>query len=183
MLSKLLNAFVRCDVESCGIIDGNSIKNVLCGQDSSWDAAMLDSVFSLSGAARGNNMLDYRMLLKWLCMLEPPSALDAPELFQDLSLNGDGCLIPLTEDRSITVTQLQVLYSHVDRRCLAEQWRDCTTVSKYFGQLLEPATLNLYQAVAWVVLPATASRCCSLVELMASHPQKPHWFCSHWWGA
>ena len=34
----------------------------------------------------------------------------------------------------------------------------------------------------YVIKPATAERQCSYVELVASGPQVPAWFVSHWWG-
>ena len=46
-------------------------------------------------------------------------------------------------------------------------------------------TINLYDAVYYVVKPATEAQQCSYVELVAPAgmtAQTPRWFVSHWWG-
>ena len=42
--------------------------------------------------------------------------------------------------------------------------------------------VTLYDCNTYVILPATAEKECSMVELMASEEQPPHYFVSHWWG-
>ena len=48
------------------------------------------------------------------------------------------------------------------------------------GQALTSSCVNLYHLVDLLVKPATASRDCSFVELMAEGPQPCKWFVSHW---
>ena len=68
------------------------------------------------------------------------------------------------------------MYAHIERRCVAERWTDVN------GELLTPERVTLYDANRYVILPATEKLGCSFVELVASGPQKPTWFVSHWWG-
>ena len=70
-------------------------------------------------------------------------------------------------------------------------------------ELTDPAKVNLYDLDTWVIRscaplllaaaarrshlhacatrPATKGRQCSLVEVMATGPQPPDYFVSHWW--
>mmetsp|Transcript_136563 Transcript_136563/g.436896 ORF Transcript_136563/g.436896 Transcript_136563/m.436896 type:complete len:749 (+) Transcript_136563:131-2377(+) len=98
------------------------------------------------------------------------------EGFADLVV-GSGCTIALTEERAITLQQLEALYSHIEQWCEPGGW-----ISGRDWTLLKPTSVNLYDAVEYVVKPATAARSCSFVELFAVGPQKPTWFVSHWWG-
>ena len=41
--------------------------------------------------------------------------------------------------------------------------------------------VNLYDCAKYVISPATAAQCCSMVELMASEEQPPDYFVSHFW--
>ena len=47
---------------------------------------------------------------------------------------------------------------------------------------LTPETVNLYHLNEHFIKPMCAERRCSYVELVASGPQPPAWFVSHWWG-
>ena len=96
------------------------------------------------------------------------------ETFADLRPNG--CTIAKTELRAITLMQLHDVYAHIERRCEAEGW------CNHKGKLLRPEEVTLYDATRYVIKPATAHRRCSYVELVASGPQRPAWFVSHWWG-
>ena len=103
------------------------------------------------------------------------------ELFQefideDCRASRTGCSIPRVEERGITLHQLHAVWRHIERRCERERW------VSFAGELLTPGTVTLYDACRYVIKPATAERQCSLVELMASGPQPPRWFVSHWWG-
>lgn len=94
--------------------------------------------------------------------------------FDDLSKGG--CVISKTEARAITLLQLRQVFKHIERRCVTEQWVD------RLGNLLTPDKVTLYDTATHVIKPATLTRQCSLVELMATGPQRPAWFVSHWWG-
>jgi len=98
--------------------------------------------------------------------------------FSDLCVGG-GCTIEKTEWRAITLEQLGALISHIRRRCELEVWVSCNPKNPV---KLTPDTVNLYDAVHFVVSPATECRRCSYVELVADEVQKPNWFVSHWWG-
>jgi len=97
-------------------------------------------------------------------------------------IRGAGCDIPHTKMRGITLKQLLQLKSHIEQRCVREEWVDRAERSPTYNHKLEPHKMNLYQVVDWVLLPATKARECSYVELVACEAQKPRWFVSHWWG-
>ena len=69
----------------------------------------------------------------------------AGETFGDLVPEGAGCTIPKTEERAITLAQLQAVLAHVKRRCAKERWLD------YREQPLAPERASLYE----VSLPCT----------------------------
>ena len=59
------------------------------------------------------------------------------ERFKDLAPEGAGCAIIKTEERGITVGQLQALKGHIARRAGLEGWVDCRT-----GKRLEHAGIS-----------------------------------------
>ena len=87
-----------------------------------------------------------------------------------------GCVIPETALRGITIPQLEAICKEFAAQCAVKGW---TSIE---GQLLTPETFNLYDLVKYYIKPMTEERNCSLVELVASGPQPPAWFVSHWWG-
>lgn len=91
--------------------------------------------------------------------------------------DGTGCIVPKCEHRAMLLRQLNKVMAYVERNCKKSGW----TCSRSKAAL-DPATINLYQVVEFVVKPATEERKCSFVELVASGPQLPKWFVSHWWG-
>jgi hypothetical protein len=93
---------------------------------------------------------------------------------------GGGCTIPETALRAITLPQLRELFARASEQCVSEAWT--STDPRNAGMALTPDAITLYDMVKLFVLPATKSRRCSYVELIASGPQKPDWFVSHWWG-
>ena len=107
-----------------------------------------------------------------LCTVPLPPGED----FADLKQGTKGCTIPQTELRAITMRQLHDVYRHLSRRCGYEKWRN------FHKQLLTPKTVTLYDLTRYVIRPCTFKRQCAYVELVASHPQAPRWFVSHWWG-
>ena len=88
-----------------------------------------------------------------------------------------GCTITDSTQRAIRLSQLRALIVHMERRCEAEHWINAQNMA------LRVATATLFDTIAYVVKPATRARMCSYVELVASEPQPPKWFASHWWGA
>ena len=168
--------------------------------------------------------------LERLMALKPPPA--GPQVFDDLVRTGGPCPIPKAEERAITLGQLKATYEHASRRCLAEYWlgkrpnqnrkgelkangygglrrQEPTNTSAWCYEQLMPATINLYDLAAHVILPATHSRVLpavpvswlvklcgglcgggtapapvrpSFVELLADGPQPPDFFVSHFWG-
>jgi len=50
------------------------------------------------------------------------------------------------------------------------------------AKISSPEQVTLYDTTRYVIKPATRERGCSYVEWVASGPQIPAWFCSHWWG-
>ena len=69
----------------------------------------------------------------------------ADEAFADLVPEGAGCTIPKTEERAITLAQLEAVLKHVQRRCAKERWLD------YRKEPLTPERASLYE----VSLPCT----------------------------
>merc|ERR1740117_1351564 len=114
---------------------------------------------------------------------EPPEHLVEVD-FSDL-FTGPGYHIPQTEMRATSLDQLDLVMKHVTRRLTGgEVWK----VSRFQnGQMVqqdltEPAAVQLYDVNTHVIIPATAALQLSLVEAMATSPQKPSYFVSHWWG-
>jgi hypothetical protein len=97
--------------------------------------------------------------------------------FDDLQVGG--CSIEKTEERGVSITQLELLWKHIERRCV--HWVSNT------GEQLSAKEINLYDVAKYVVIPATKPtetkpKGCSFVEMVAVGPQPPRWFVSHWWG-
>ncbi|CAJ1372445.1 unnamed protein product [Effrenium voratum] len=85
-----------------------------------------------------------------------------------------------TAERGITLGQLQLLVTFVSK--MASSW--CETFGQRAGSCLDFHGFNLYHANHWIIKPATAGYYgtgCSLVEIMATQLQLPHWFVSHAW--
>mmetsp|Transcript_15830 Transcript_15830/g.23806 ORF Transcript_15830/g.23806 Transcript_15830/m.23806 type:complete len:601 (+) Transcript_15830:169-1971(+) len=88
--------------------------------------------------------------------------------------------IPQPELRGITLAQLRNVRREIDLRCKVEEW-----TREYGGSetiYLRPEEVNLYDLNAHLIIPQTQADQCSYVELIASGPQPPDWFVSHWWG-
>jgi hypothetical protein len=81
-------------------------------------------------------------------------------------------------NRAISLRQLRDVYEYVEAQAEADgslPWFDRMESSPTNGQRLHLRTINLYQLVETVVKPITNSSQCSLVEMLATAPQKPHW--------
>ena len=117
---------------------------------------------------------------EWVENFYKSSLVSAPhpenEDFADLHHNRKGCVISKPEERGITLHQLNELVLHIKRRCGAEEWKNVLDVQ------LNAQTVTLYDAARYVISPATYTRGCSYVELIASSHQRPKWIVSHWWG-
>ena len=87
-----------------------------------------------------------------------------------------GCLIESVENRGIRLSALRAVPRHLRRRCVTEAW-----VSTH-GMTLTPGSVNWYDAIAYVIKPATESAQCSYAEHVSAAATPPSWFCSHWWG-
>ena len=104
-------------------------------------------------------------------------------LFADL-LTGLGCSIPATEKRAISLDQLSLVMEHITRR-LTEN-KEIWQVDRYENgvksqvDLTDPKAVNLYDACAKVIKPATEKQKTSLVEAMSTGDQIPDYFTSHW---
>ena len=102
------------------------------------------------------------------------------ENFSDL-MDAGGCDIPLTEERAISLVQLDLLITHtrrrlkrrpwsVDRPAANGKWRKCS--------LSLTSEVTLYDLNSNVILPSTSERRCSMVELLATAAQPPDYFVS-----
>ena len=100
-----------------------------------------------------------------------------------------GCKIELTEERAISLVQLEAVWANIERRCEKEKWEggrpdgtDAEGKVKWKTVALTPESVNLYDADKYLIKPVTVARRCSLVEVLAAGPQPPDWFVSHFWG-
>jgi hypothetical protein len=91
-----------------------------------------------------------------------------------------GSTIEKTEERGISIAQLNEVLINIKRRCMNENWKNAPPGGKVAA--LKVAEVNLYDADKFLIRPATVARKCSFVELIAAKPQPPDWFVSHWWG-
>ncbi|CAK9033800.1 unnamed protein product [Durusdinium trenchii] len=87
------------------------------------------------------------------------------------------------EHRGTTFAQIERVYSCLEENCSI--WVDHlpAKMSKTSGKPLRMDFLNFYHLSNYLILPVTKPRRCSFVEMMASQPQTPSWFVSHWWGS
>ena len=78
----------------------------------------------------------------------------------------------------ITMRQIHAVLANMERRCVAEGWKDRD------GNLLTPDKVNLYHLNDYIIKPFTIEHKTSFVEALPSTagPQLPRWFVSHWWG-
>jgi hypothetical protein len=100
-------------------------------------------------------------------------------------VTGPGCRIPKTELRAISLDQLGRIVEHITRRLTAdgEVWQlDQCDENGVWSQVVktDPKDINLYDANAKIIKPATLLEEVSLVELMADGPQSCDAFVSHW---
>jgi hypothetical protein len=109
-----------------------------------------------------------------------PAAVVGADRFAQLRGASVGCEIDLCEERGITIQQLQHTLATATALCTAEGWTSTAPGCSHVR--LEAHTMTLYDVTSQVVIPATTARQCSLVELLATGPQPPTWFVSHWWG-
>ena len=92
-----------------------------------------------------------------------------------LSYEERGCEIPDCAERAVTLEQLQELASYVQEVSEAD-------FLKNRGTTVTSDAVNLYVINDAFVMPLTQQFKCSWVELVATGPQLPRWFVSHWWG-
>ena len=76
----------------------------------------------------------------------------------------------------VLLEQLRELAKHIGRRCVPEGWKNL------HKEKLSLATATVYDAMRYVIRPATFARQCSYVELVAIREQRPKFFVAHWWG-
>ena len=108
---------------------------------------------------------------------EPVPDVDFTDLF-----TGPGCRIPLTEERAISLDQLDLVMAHVTRRLTGgETWKATRFENGKMVEkdLTDPAAAQLYDVSTHAIVPSTAALELSLVEAMATTPQVPHFFISH----
>ena len=113
----------------------------------------------------------------------------ADDIDREFRALGGGCKIEKTEERAISLVQLEAVEANVVRRCEKEKWKggrpdgtDAEGKPKWKTVALTPETVNLYDADKYLIKPVTVARRCSLVEVLAAGPQPPDWFVSHFWG-
>ena len=102
---------------------------------------------------------------------------------------GAGCKIPDTAYRAISLGQLERIEKWTKQQIEdhSVEWYSKMPVTENgqqkFGdvRITENDTVTLYDLNALVILPCTKEQKCSMVELLATGPQKPDFFVSHWW--
>ena len=116
----------------------------------------------------------------------PVTQVDAAEPVPDVDFTdlftGPGCRIPLTEERAISLDQLDLVMAHVTRRLTGgETWKATRFENGKMVEkgLTDPAAAQLYDVSTHAIVPSTAALELSLVEAMATTPQIPHFFISH----
>mmetsp|Transcript_16418 Transcript_16418/g.29159 ORF Transcript_16418/g.29159 Transcript_16418/m.29159 type:complete len:592 (+) Transcript_16418:31-1806(+) len=136
-----------------------------------------DQLLMASGAlCQPDDSVDLKVLCSWLWPSWANEKLEE-EVRGGFEICGPGCCIERAEERAISLHQLTgVVASSIRRFTVQEGWKDRD------GRELTPQTVDLYSLVPHFIKPATASRKCSFVELVATSPQPPDWFVSHWWG-
>ncbi len=87
-----------------------------------------------------------------------------------------GCSIPEVENRGISVKQLRQIYKEIEARCSVENWENREK------KKLTPKEVTLYDIKDTIIISRSKENQCSYVERIASGPQKPTKFMSHWWG-
>lgn len=89
-------------------------------------------------------------------------------VFHSLMAKNGGCIITETEQRSISLKQLQQIAEHIRGTVpWAYEYKGKTKIVEDAGQVC------LYDVNAVVIKPVTKKRECSMVELMATAPQPP----------
>lgn len=107
---------------------------------------------------------------------------DERSVFNELIPVRGGCVIADTAKRAIELAQLRQIVGHVERRVAGREIRVHTRGGRWFLKTLESMEeVTLYTLNQCVILPATESSGCSMVELMAAGEQEPDYFVSHWW--
>ena len=110
---------------------------------------------------------------------------EAPDSVFDSIRVGEGCVVDQPELRAISLAQLKHLYlEQVVKRCAAEEWigrRQDPSSGTWRYTPLTAETVNLYDLASYVIVPATAPRQCSYVELVAEGAQPPSWVVSAGW--
>jgi len=114
--------------------------------------------------------------------VQPPKKESFKDLLPFGKYRGKPAHIDGAQHRAIKLDQLRVVMAHIERRCDKEQWTSSATIESTIK--LSIGTVTHYDCSAYVVKPATAFHCCSLVELMSADGkrQRPLWYVSHWWG-
>ena len=98
----------------------------------------------------------------------------------DTSHTGGGCTVDGAEHRAITVRQLKLVRAYVEKHCASEGWTE--TDPNKPKDPLAAEKVNLYHLKDYLIKPCTEVTQRSYVEFVASGPQDPKWFVSHWWG-
>ncbi len=99
-------------------------------------------------------------------------SLDMEVRFDDLANPRAACVIPDTGMRAMSLDQLERILRHAAIRLESETWWG------WGGQQLDLGAISLYDLNSYVILPATLSAQCSMMELMAGREQQPDYFVS-----
>ena len=87
-----------------------------------------------------------------------------------------GYTISEVENRGISVKQLKQVYQEIKAICNKGEWKN------YKDDLLTPEIVTLYDIKEKIIIARSKEKQCSYVERIATGPQKPTKFMSHWWG-
>ncbi|KAG8457171.1 hypothetical protein KFE25_004388 [Diacronema lutheri] len=109
-----------------------------------------------------------------------PRASRAPPASARQAAGGAHTRIEETALRGISLPQLRAFAADAAKRCKAEQWTSMAPGQS--KKALTAQTMTLYDLAKYAIQPLANSTGLSVVETLASGPQPPAWFVSHWWG-
>ena len=188
--TELANAFAVFDADGNGNLSPDELKAILTrsvrGKPAPFTEEEVDELVKMFDTDNDGQLSVEEFAQAWASLSSGKASLEqlmemvaapAGEDFDDLVPEGAGCEISKTEERAITVEQLENVKAHIERRCPVEGWLDFKKEKLEWGQV------SLYEACRHVIKPATEAKKTSYIELVAIAAQPPKWFTSHWWAA
>lgn len=137
----------------------------------------LDGLRQLSGSAL-NSAVD-KLAADFKRWHAEPRTASAPPPSAPRTASSKHVRIEETALRGISLPQLRAYIAEAGNRCAAERW---TSTAPGSSGVLTAKTMTLYDLATHAIQPLANATGLSVVETLASGPQPPSWFVSHWWG-